>query len=90
MLRIEANEIIGRELSEAEFQKLNMIYMCNPMITTQQELAKLYEIGGWCMLDLLIPLAKKVADLEQRKADLKAEIKVIEQEILDIEREVLE
>jgi len=84
MMRHEFERLVGEQISDDDWELVDLVYNLHPRDFTKEEIATLWKIGGREALEGLRPVAEKVRDYENRLYRLEYEIKKINKELSKI------
>lgn len=90
MMRVEFERLIGEEVTDEEWELVELVYNLHPRDFNKQEVAQLWKLGGREAFEGLRPLAEKVRNLENERWILENELKKIKRKIDNIDAELRE
>lgn len=74
MMKHEFEKLIGKEVSQEVYDKVETVYMNYPGISDKQQIVDLYKQFGMVIITDLLPRAKEIQDREVKIHQLKVEI----------------
>ena len=81
MLKIDFEKLIGRELTQNQFECIDRVYAYYPADLDMEDTADLWAMGGFGIFKDLQPTADRAMALVKRKNDLEKQIMNTEEEI---------
>ena len=90
MMREEFERWIGEEVTDEEWELVELVYNLHPRDFTKQEIVQLWKLGGREVFEGLRPLAERIRDLENKRWILEHELEKIKRKIDNIDAELQE
>jgi len=90
MMREEFERWIGEEVTDEEWELVELVYNLHPRDFTKQEIVQLWKLGGREVFEGLRPLTERIRDLENKRWILEHELEKIKREIDNIDAELQE
>jgi len=84
MMKVEFERLVGEQISDADWELVELVYNLHPRDFSKEEVATLWKIGGREVFEGLYPLARKVEELIEAKTRLKCELRRVEDELADL------
>ena len=84
MMKQEFEQLIGKEVSNADYQVINHVYTFHTAISEtdgKQQIAGLYNLGGMPLIKSMVECADIMQDLETELFKVKGKLKSIESRI---------
>ena len=77
MQKTEFENIVGDEVTDGDYEKIEAVYMWHPAISEtdgKKQIADLYNMGGMGIISDMLPVAAQVRSMENEIERLQAEI----------------
>lgn len=78
MLKSEFERVLGKEVTEADYRIIDIVYMWHPSNLSKEAVAVLYEEFGMALIKDMMPRADKMKELEERKRRAEGEIHTLD------------
>ena len=82
MMKAEFEALIGRSLTERDYNDIEMVYTWHPAIKNtrgKDQMVLLYNNFGMSVIKAMIPIAKKMAMLDRERRKLESRMQLIQQ-----------
>ena len=77
MMKQEFENIIDGEISNEDYQKIEIVYMWYPGVESKEQIAELYKIGMTLINDLF-PRANEIVNLTSKMNEIQKQIQELE------------
>lgn len=80
MMKDEFEKLIGRSVPMEEYKVIEMVYTWHPAISStegKKQMQTLYTQFGMSVINAMVPVAKKMIELDEERRHLEAKLKII-------------
>jgi hypothetical protein len=87
MNKQEFEEKIGKEISDSDYQAIEIVYMWHPSISNsngKQQIADIYAIGGMTIIMDMLWRAERAFEIGQKIAKLESDLNAWKQDYNDL------
>ena len=81
-MKWEFERLVGKEVSDEDWELVELVYTYHPKDLTKEETATLYKVGGREIFEGLRPVAEKVKKLEDKVFELEHELRKAKEELV--------
>lgn len=86
-MKSEFENLIGKEISQQDYEKIELVYMYYPQIKDKEHIARLYQEFGMAIIEDMIPRARQIKELEDKIYEFELVIQGIKEEIKRLRNE---
>ena len=80
MMKDEFEKLIGKSVPMEEYKAIEMVYTWHPAISNtegKKQMQTLYTQFGMSVINAMVPVAKKMIELDEERRHLEAKLKII-------------